>query len=437
MLDLTYYGDDFTGSTDVMEALAGNGVPTVLFTRIPTADQLARFPDVRAIGLAGESRSRDPDWMDAHLPGAFEWLKGLGARHCHYKTCSTFDSAPRKGSIGRALEIGLEVFGQEVASLVVGAPQLRRYTMFGTLFASYQDQVYRIDRHPVMSRHPATPMAEADLRMHLAAQTSLPIGCVGPDATRKTTGLAALRANRQAGERVSIVDVYDAASQINAGALIEDALEETGPFIVGSSGVEYALLGHWSAKGMVQGAADIPPLVPETVIAVVSGSCSPTTERQIRAACSAGFAGIEVDFAALASGQGVDAALSLAFQNACAAIKEGRSPILYTALGQVSPDVSQDSADRVGLALGGLLRRLTDRFSLGRVGVAGGDTSSHALSALDIFALTLRYPLPDSPGSPICQAHRNSGQSFEIALKGGQVGGDDYFIRLRDGFPAG
>ena len=29
---LSFYGDDFTGSTDVMEALATNGVKTVLFT---------------------------------------------------------------------------------------------------------------------------------------------------------------------------------------------------------------------------------------------------------------------------------------------------------------------------------------------------------------------------------------------------------------------
>ena len=31
---ISYYGDDFTGSTDVMEALASNGIPTVLFLDI-------------------------------------------------------------------------------------------------------------------------------------------------------------------------------------------------------------------------------------------------------------------------------------------------------------------------------------------------------------------------------------------------------------------
>src|SRR3712207_5860682 len=107
---LSYYGDDLTGSTDVMEALASNGVETGLFLDQPSQADLARFAACRAIGLAGTSRSRSPEWMDDHLPPAFAWLRSLGARFCHYKVCSTFDSAPSVGSIGRALEIGLTVF---------------------------------------------------------------------------------------------------------------------------------------------------------------------------------------------------------------------------------------------------------------------------------------------------------------------------------------
>src|SRR5580704_16339023 len=48
---LSYYGDDLTGSTDVMEALASRGVPTVLFMQPPTEAQRRRFADARAIGL--------------------------------------------------------------------------------------------------------------------------------------------------------------------------------------------------------------------------------------------------------------------------------------------------------------------------------------------------------------------------------------------------
>ena len=95
---LSYYGDDFTGSTDVMESMSLHGVKTVLFTRIPTSEEVARFSGYDAIGIAGTGRSQTPAWMDAHLPQHFEWLNSLGATFCHYKVCSTFDSAPKVGN---------------------------------------------------------------------------------------------------------------------------------------------------------------------------------------------------------------------------------------------------------------------------------------------------------------------------------------------------
>ena len=71
---LTYYGDDFTGSTDGMEALALHGVKTVLFTGMPADSQYRQFTDYHAIGLAGSSRSQTPEWMEAHLRPPFVWL---------------------------------------------------------------------------------------------------------------------------------------------------------------------------------------------------------------------------------------------------------------------------------------------------------------------------------------------------------------------------
>jgi uncharacterized protein YgbK (DUF1537 family) len=44
-LALTFYGDDFTGSTDALEALTLGGVPAALFLEPPTPAQLAAdFP---------------------------------------------------------------------------------------------------------------------------------------------------------------------------------------------------------------------------------------------------------------------------------------------------------------------------------------------------------------------------------------------------------
>jgi uncharacterized protein YgbK (DUF1537 family) len=99
-------------------------------------------------------------------------FRSLGARVLHYKTCSTFDSAPHIGSIGAAVRVLRAAVQQPWTAIVGGQPNLGRYCLFGNLFAAAGSggEVFRIDRHPTMSRHPVTPMDEADLRLHLAKQ---------------------------------------------------------------------------------------------------------------------------------------------------------------------------------------------------------------------------------------------------------------------------
>jgi 3-oxoisoapionate kinase len=405
---LCYYGDDFTGSTDVMEALASNGVDTVLFTRIPSEKEFAPFQHYSAFGLAGSSRSQTPAWMDRHLPPAFVWLKALNAKFCHYKVCSTFDSSPRVGSIGRAIEIGLSVFSQPAATLVVGAPQLKRYTFAGHLFAGYQGKTYRIDRHPVMRQHPVTPMTEADVLLHLAEQTK---------------------------SKVDLIDVYDALSQRTAGEALMALQQNSLPFVVGSSGIEYALM----AARDVAHKHEFPPLPAVAQTLVVSGSVSPTTERQIRYSLSHGFMGIPSNAVVLASVNNhaeIERLKGLALQ----ALERGESPIVYSALGpstdaSIAIDQDDGARQRLGQALGEVLRYCVETRGLRRIMIAGGDTSSHALTALDIVALTTRFPLKETPGSPLCTAHSGveALNGLEVAMKGGQLGGDDYFVRLKTG----
>ncbi|PDT28033.1 Hrp-dependent type III effector protein [Rhizobium sp. L9] len=437
---VSYYGDDFTGSTDVMEALASNGVPSVLFLDLPSPELLARFSHCRAIGIAGTSRSETPAWMEQHLAPAFDWLRSLGAAICHYKVCSTFDSSPGIGNIGKAIEIGRKTFGQAIVPVIVGAPQLKRYTAFGNLFAAYQGRVFRIDRHPVMSRHPVTPMDEADLVLHLSKQTSLPVlladlvAITAEDADRRIDALAS------SPEGILLLDVDSDTTQVAAGRQMLRVASRSGSFVAGSSGVEYALLDAWRRVGViVRTGAEFPDAGPVDRLAVVSGSVSPTTERQIRTAVENGFEAFALDPLALVSENG-EAAVAAAAQAGIAKLREGRSVILYTALGP-SADRGADidrlpgARHRLGSALGTILRRLIEAEGLSRAVVAGGDTSSHALRQLKIDALTTLLPLPQTPGSPLCLAHGDypATNGLQIALKGGQVGTDGYFAQIRDG----
>ncbi|WFU11514.1 four-carbon acid sugar kinase family protein (plasmid) [Rhizobium sp. CB3090] len=439
---ISYYGDDFTGSTDVMEALASNGVPTVLFLGIPDAALLERFSQCRAIGIAGTSRSETPEWMQQHLVPALRWLKGLEAKICHYKVCSTFDSSPAIGNIGKAIEIGRELFSQSSVPVVVGAPQLKRYTAFGHLFAAYQGRVYRIDRHPVMSRHPVTPMDEADLTLHLGKQTSLPVSLVdvvtlmATDANDRVDECAAETAG------IILIDVDSAETQAAAGTQLWRRAAKDGPFVAGSSGIEYALLNAWRREGLIGERPVFASPGKVERLAVVSGSVSPTTERQIRHAMTDGFDGIDLDPLALV-GESGDRAIDDAVHAGIAGLKTGHSVILHTALG---PSADRGSAidrvpgarHRLGQALGIILRRLVESEKLGRAVIAGGDTSSHALRELRVEALTTLLPLPQTPGSPLCMAHGSYAPTngLQIALKGGQVGTNGYFLQIRDGSSA-
>ncbi|RWC06244.1 four-carbon acid sugar kinase family protein [Mesorhizobium sp.] len=436
---LSYYGDDLTGSTDVMEALELGGVPTVLFMRQPDEAMLSQFGHCRAIGLAGTSRSETPQWMDMHLKRAFAWLKTLNAEICHYKVCSTFDSSPTIGSIGRAIEIGRSVFSQESVPLVVGAPQLKRYTAFGHLFAAYREQYFRIDRHPVMSRHPTTPMDESDLLIHLSRQTDLTSGLVDLATLQSASRSKAFDRLTEDGTNIVLLDVDSLESQALAGKEIWRVRRPGGTFVVGSSGIEYALLTEWAANRTVRAEPGFSPPGAADRIAVVSGSCSPTTERQIRHALTDGFDGVAVDPVELVSEASSDA-IARAAASGRASLEAGRSVVLYTALGPAADrgaeiDRQEGARHKLGRGLGELLRELTIEQELQRVVIAGGDTSSHALGQMGVDALTVRMPLPASPGSPLCVAHSRvkAIDGLEIALKGGQVGTDRYFCAIRDG----
>ena len=107
---LAFYGDDFTGSADSMEALTINGVRTALFLGHPTRERLQEnLGNLDAVGISGVSRTMTPAQMDEELPPQLTLLDSLGAPLLHYKVCATFDSSPAIGSLGHATVMVLTV----------------------------------------------------------------------------------------------------------------------------------------------------------------------------------------------------------------------------------------------------------------------------------------------------------------------------------------
>jgi uncharacterized protein YgbK (DUF1537 family) len=448
-----------------MESLARAGLPTALFLEPPTPAQLAKFPGLRAFGIAGGSRTMSPAQMENELPRAFKALKASGAPIVHYKTCSTFDSSPTVGSIGRAIELGRRVFGKAPTPLVVGVPVLGRYVIFGNLFArsGLDTEPSRLDRHPTMSHHPVTPMDEADLRLHLARQTKLPAELVDVlkirAARTKTNRKAGSNENRthdaQSSAPIVLFDTLNETDLPVIGQMITDFIPPGGQlFCAGSSGIEYSLVALWRETGLLGGRAEISPSVCSATpssrpqIISVSGSCSPVTDRQISHAVAAGFIEIACDSHRLAHGKQRHAGIAEALTQAGPALAAGKHVIFHTARGPADERrtgferaakchagrTNTEKLAAAGASLSQSLAEILDR-SLSATGarravVCGGDTSTHVARALKVEAL--EFVAPMAPGGPLCRIHSANpiAHGCEIIFKGGQVGRDSFFRDL-------
>jgi 3-oxoisoapionate kinase len=452
---LTFYGDDFTGSTDAMESLARAGVRTILFLEPPTPEELADFAGVGAVGVAGDSRAMPPEDMERVLPEAFTKLKALGAPVFHYKVCSTFDSSPEIGSIGRATDVGQRIFASPFVPLLVGAPRLGRYTVFGNHFArsGVDGKTYRLDQHGPMRDHPVTPMRESDLRIHLSRQTDKEIGLfdILQLEGREADAEERLRTVLEDGPEIVLFDVLYDDQLPTVGKLIWDRSgEETPLFVVGSSGVEYALTACWRDAGELAEPREFEEPGEVEQLVAVSGSCSPVTDGQIGRAIEHGFAEVALDPARLVDPEEVERESEAAVEKALDGLSGGNSVIAHTCRGPKDPrrEATARRLEELGYkglqaklkggrilaeATGNILQAILERADVRRVAVAGGDTSSYIASQLDIRAVEMLAPA--APGAPLCRVYSEEGtlEGMEIVFKGGQMGGRDFFVDVLRG----
>jgi len=433
-LKIAYYGDDFTGASDTLATAAQAGLRVLLFTGVPTPAQLAAAGPLDVLGVAGTTRSLSPAAMVPLLEEAGRFFAKLAAPVVHYKICSTFDSAPHVGNIGAAVEALLPHVQGRWVPVIGGQPNLGRYCLFGNLFASagLGGTVHRIDRHPTMARHPVTPMDEADMCRHLARQgfdsmqlLPFPSYALPPDELQARLDA---HADAQGTWRSTLFDIARPADLAVAGALIWARAMKARLLAVGPSSVVQALASHWgcpleSAPGtFAVAAADAP-------VFLLSGSLSPVTAAQVANASS--FMRIALD--ALRLAQGDTAYLDHMRQTIAAHLGAGHHTLAFTAPADGTGPAPDVSAVGLARACGTLLRAVLDTVPVKRVGVAGGDTSSYALGALDAWGLAYGGAL--SHGVALCRIRSDAAHmdGLEIMLKGGQMGPPHLFETLVHG----
>ena len=440
---LAYYGDDFTGSTDALECLALAGLRTMLFLEPPSRERLAALPRLDAMGVAGRSRSLPTAELATEVQSALLSLRELNPRHVHYKVCSTFDSSPTIGSIGRVIDVAVPLFPAPFVPLVVGAPHLGRWCVFGNLFAQVaignESEVCRLDRHPTMRYHPTTPSDESDLRLHLARQTkkSIALFDIRQIELPIDQAAAALKRLLQSRPEVVLFDVLHDGHLATIGALLDSYAQKSAPlFSVGSSGVEMALTAYWAEKQKLPQMETRKKVSRSEPVLVISGSCSPVTAAQIEFALASGFGDVAIDTEPLLNGSESNEPINNASEEAIAHLAAGRSVVVHTHRGSEDARVANKqyrTAEILGTALGRVLAACASQSGLRRVCIAGGDTASYAVRAIGVESLEMLAPF--TRGAPLCRLHsqRPEIEGLEAVFKAGQVGGPDLFVKLVEG----
>ena len=412
-----WYGDDFTGATDTLATLASAGLRATLFMGIPSAAQLEQAGPLDAIGIAGAARAMAPAAMQAELDPVGRFFAELGVPVLHYKCCSTFDSAPDKGSIGAAVAALRPHVPNAFVPIVGGQPNLGRFCAFSTLFAAAGTggEVYRLDRHPTMSCHPVTPMHEADLRKHLALQGLPDIAAIHLPAY--ANGLET-RLDMLPQAPAVLFDVMSGADLAAAGQAIWRRATTLPLLAVGPSSVAQAMVAAWNLPAPAPTTSSL--LRADGPVLILAGSLSPVTRRQVAAATA--FQHVTVDTQLLVDDPAYP---DVTVTRITDQLRAGRHVLAYTAADDMPIDTTRSTA--IAAATAKLLATILDRVSLRRVGVAGGDTSSQAVQALELWGLS--YATSLAPGVAVCRTHstKPGRNGIELMLKGGQMGHSELF----------
>ncbi|VTU38973.1 hypothetical protein H6CHR_05355 [Variovorax sp. PBL-H6] len=405
--------DDFTGATDLANNLVRAGMRVVQAIGVPSAPLAA---DVDAVVVALKSRTIAPAEAVAQSLAAMQWLQAEGARQIYFKYCSTFDSTPA-GNIGPVTEALMEALGCDFTIATPAFPDNKRTVFKGYLFAGEV-----LLNESGMQNHPLTPMTDPNLVRVLQAQTRRKVGLIdhavvarGPDAIRERVG--ALRAE---GVGIAIVDAVSNEDLLRLGPALADM-----PLVTAGSGVAIGLPGNFGIAPSAK-AGVLPPA--GGLRAVVSGSCSVATNRQVRHFIESGRPALAIDPLRIAEGVDV-VAEALAW--AAPLIEDG--PVLVYSTAESA--AVQSVQGRLGVdEAGAMVERTLAAVARGLVAqgvrqlvVAGGETSGACVQALGIGQLQIGAQI--DPGVPWCHAQVEGGAGLHIALKSGNFGTDDFFTK--------
>ncbi|MBK5207123.1 MAG: four-carbon acid sugar kinase family protein [Polaromonas sp.] len=411
--------DDFTGATDLANNLVRAGMRVVQAIGVPGQ---ALDTDADAVVVALKSRTLPVDEAIAQSLAALHWLQAQGAQQIYFKYCSTFDSTSQ-GNIGPVAEALMDALsnlkGSDFTIATPAFPDNQRTVFKGHLFVG--DVLLN---ESGMQNHPLTPMTDANLVRVLQAQCRRKVGLI--DYKVVAQGEAAIRTRidqlRAQGVGLAVVDAISNDDLLRLGSALNDM-----PLVTGGSGVAIGLPANFGIAPS-ETASALPAAT--GLQAVVSGSCSLATNRQVLAFIQAGRPALGID--ALQIAAGVDVATQ-ALAWAAPLLSQGPVLIYSTADSNAVKSVQaqlgvEEAGAMLERTLATIARGLVE-LGVRQLVVAGGETAGACVQALHITQMKIGPQI--DPGVPWCHAQTDAAPEagLHLALKSGNFGTDDFFSK--------
>lgn len=404
--------DDFTGATDLANTLVKAGMRVVQLIGVPRAE--IDLAEADAVVVALKSRTSPVEDAVRESLEAMGWLRRCGARQLFFKYCSTFDSTP-EGNIGPVVDAMMNALDAAFAVVCPAFPANGRTVYQGHLFVG--DQL--LSDSP-MKDHPLTPMRDASLVRLMSQQSERRVGLVPYEvvASGVEATLAAFESHATSGVAYGVID-----------ALSDEHLKTIGTaaaahkLVTGGSGVAIGLPENFRRQGLLGPPAS--PRLPEATGrgAVLAGSCSQATRKQI-AFVESDWPCRKIDVHRVAAGEPVVEDIL-----AWARDQSPSKPVLI--YGSADPDEVAATQARYGRERAGeIVEAALGRIAQGlvaqdtrRIIVAGGETSGAVVSALNVTGLKIGPEI--DPGVPWTETLTRP--RLALALKSGNFGTDDFF----------
>ena len=373
--------------------------------------------DSDAIVIASKTRSAPVQEAVDSSVQALRWLRNEGCRQFFFKYCSTFDSTSH-GNIGPVAEALMDELGGTFTIACPAFPANGRTVYNGHLFVG--DMLLE---ETSMRSHPLTPMTNSNLVLLLQAQCNKKVGLIRYSAVREGS-LAiseSIRAEQANGVQLAIVDAI-CESDLRQIAKASQHL----PLWTGASGLAIGLADVFRHQGLLNSTAQPERLDPVVGLsAILSGSCSEMTQRQVNW------------MAQRAPALHLDPRLLVRDPDcAASAVEWARShmhsgPVLISTTGDaeaVKAVQSDIGVDRAGTTIERCLAEIAQGLvanGVRRLIVAGGETSGAVLAALGVARLRIGPCIDPGVHWAVCDDEPR----LALALKSGNFGTEDFFER--------